>query len=744
MTFRNADGEDIEYDGRFSFTKQSISPLNGSIKGDVSINFSIDNNSYNRKVLGYYGPQMLNQIAFSRLPFTRLKNNVVLDSGYIVIQSEDDKLDCFYLSGNANWIQSLQYYISEMDLSDYRTAWNITNIQASPTSGIIFCLADWVANGQKGGDRYSLLAPFEVENDDHTLTQPQILPDFYPCFYLHSLVTEIMERSGLKLSGSILDDPLYKSKAIGPESPLMTRDVTLSKIVLGGAAQTVGSTGVEEQYINFTETSDPDGLFASNTYTANKYTSIIFQWTNRAVSAMGTLSTTNYFMIKKNGSPVFYFNNGTSSIPVETTHSIPCAPGDRFTFFYNVNSAGSRAFAINIYESAQIWPRDWVEPQFFLPKIKAIEIVKYLINFFCCSVSFDQFSRTISMNVIDKIKKEDAEDWSDKYLGHGVDYSDINKNNFIEWAGSGLSDYVTSYNRRTNLDFAHGNIETDKDTKEDGTIVKFPFVPTVVRENTNGAILLNAPLAKLTTNESLTFTSFNATNATVTAVVGSIDAAEVQYGSHQYIRVYNVNRNDGVFIASDINRLSGNLLIRFYDSTGYTSGRINTFTIEYIKGLRIFTVKIATTPSEINAGTSMRVVWETPSNAAANDCTQKVGTFISNYTDITTLNWISFTKPQTGYPIDAFKNNLAIDNPDILDTYKDPTVKERYYKYLTNMVTGPRVTANMLLSEIDFLNFNFDKFIYLRTETLQGYFFVTKIESFVNSNTPVKVTLLKV
>jgi len=516
------------------------------------------------------------------------KDNAILDRGYIVIQAEDDKLDCFYLSGNSNWVQLLQGYISELDLSDYRTAWNITTIQQSPTSGIIFCLADWVANGQRGSDRLSLLAPFEVENDNHAMTAPQILPDFYPCFYLHTLVTEIMENAGLKIAGTLTEDALYKSKVIGPESPLMTREVTLAKITATGVDQAfVG--GVETRYTGLTETSDPDGLFASNTYTANKYTSIIFEVSPVYV----TYSLTNYLVIKKNGVAVFYFNNTASSIPVITTHSIPCAPGDQFDFYITRSTNGNEKIpSLKIYESSMIWPRDWVEPQFFLPKMKSIDIIKYLINFFCCSVHFDQFSKTLTLNVIDKIKKEDSDDWSDKYINHGVDYSDINKNNYIKWSGGGLSDYIGDYNRRTNVDFAHGNIETGKDTKENGTIVTFPFSPTVVRVNENNYALLNAPLAKLSTNETMTYTAFNAVNATVTAVTGSIDAAEVSYGSHQYIRVYNKTKSIGIFIASDINRVSSNLNIRFYaNQPSLVNGRVSTVTIEYIKGFRIFTVK---------------------------------------------------------------------------------------------------------------------------------------------------------
>ena len=110
MTFSDDNGNILEFDGDFAMTKQAVSFFNFAIKGDVSINFTLDNNSVNRKVLNYSGPQMVNQVAFTKQALKRLDHSGnVLDRGYIVIQDErEDSLNCFYVSGNSNWVQMLQ------------------------------------------------------------------------------------------------------------------------------------------------------------------------------------------------------------------------------------------------------------------------------------------------------------------------------------------------------------------------------------------------------------------------------------------------------------------------------------------------------------------------------------------------------------------------------------------------------------------------------------------------------------
>jgi hypothetical protein len=190
MTFRDPNGNELQFNGEFAITKQAVSLFSGSIKGDVSITFSVDNNSANREVLNYQGPQMLNQIAFTKQPFSRINKGNFLDQGYIVIQGEDgDQLNCFYVSGNSNWLQLLSGLITELDFSgklngkNYNTLFDKSTIVSlsSSTEGIAFPFVDWCFAKKKGNNIYIEsgvdVSWVDIDNDP---LKPVI--QFYPCF----------------------------------------------------------------------------------------------------------------------------------------------------------------------------------------------------------------------------------------------------------------------------------------------------------------------------------------------------------------------------------------------------------------------------------------------------------------------------------------------------------------------------------------------------------------------------------
>lgn len=745
MSFVDDDGNIIECKSEFALTKQGISLFSGTIKGDVSINFSIDNNSVNRKILGYYGPQATNQVAFSRQSFSRMRNGSILDRGYIVIQNEDDdNIDCFYLSGNSNWVQLLQGFITELDLTDYISQWTIDRVQEAPTSGTIFCFADWIAGGNRGSKTLTLLAPAEIQTPDNW-EEPRSIPDFYPCFYLHTLVTEIAEQNGLKISGNLVNDALYKSKVIGPKSAILSREVTLGTIVATGTSS-LQLAGVETLYPAFTEVSDPDGLFASSKYTANKKTGIIFYLTND----IPTPSTTNYVVIKKNGVAVFYYNYVNSfanNTPVTYTHSIPCNPGDVFEFYVrrSVDSVTTLS-NLRIYEAKYIWPRDWVDPTALLPKLKCIDIINYIVKFFGCSAYYDSFSKTLELNIIDKIKKEDALDWSDRFIGSNKDYGRQTNNNYITWNNSGASAEIERYNNKNKVDFGAGNIETGKDAKEERYLMNFPFIPADTLENINEVWLADSSLLSLSDSESLTYTAFQSADTVRTSYtnIGFGDTTNNQViSSYEFVKLTNGQSYQGIHLSNLILVGGGQLVAQVYDVNAYTGGRVIKQSVSFITSNKIFSVRLGTALSDISGEASKYVMWETPLNTGVADCTQKFGA-VTNSTQITTCNWLSFTKPETGKPIDIWKNNLAIDNPYFDNgtrMYKDQTINELYYKNIGNIIRNPTINAVFRLSETDFKNFVFDRFVYLKTEKLTGYFYIASINNFKDGNTPVTVNL---
>lgn len=740
MTFVDDDGNTIEYTGEFALSKQSISVFNGAIKGDVSINFRIDNNSQNRKTLGYYGPMSVDQTALAKQSFSRVRNGTIIDRGYIVIQGEDnDTIECFYLGGNSNWIQSVQGLITELDLSQYARLWTTTTMQTvTNASGIIFPLADYVSNGKRGSTGYSMLTPTEIKAEPNSEASPKIIPDFYPCFYIHSLVDEIMEQNGLKLGGNITDDAFYKSLVIGPYSAILKRVVTLGRIyaIGGNFSSTAGAT---EKYTSFTEVEDPDSLFASNTYTSDKRTGIIFY-----VSRDFTVTASNYLSIYKNGAEEYRFPPDNPSYPdLQLTHSFACLPGDRFELYVRRSSNTTTVLnELYIYESEIVWPRDYVEPVNFLPKLKSIDVLKFIINYFGCSVYFDSYSKTVEINIIDKFKREDAHDWSEYFLSASYAYDKTAKNNYILFSPAGVTEEIERYNHLNKVDFAGGNIETAKDSKEDRYLVRFPFSPSNTQENNNGFWLPNIPLVRLSDSVQFNFTSTTGSGASdLDVFVCPLGGATVGESRYEYVRI-RTSQSDGYFISSASQVVGTDLnVFVLTKNSGFSVGEIWRQNIEYLNQVRIMAVRQSCNVSDVSDTTSL-FIWKEDTDTQENGNINKA----SNYTSISQIHYPCFIKPITSQPIDQWKANMAIDNPDFMNNiiYTDPTIMDLYYKNISNMVKNPLIPARFIIPESVFQSWRFNRFIFLKTENLTGYFFIDKIDNYRDGNTPITVNLYKI
>jgi len=737
MTFRDDDGNEIETSGEIAMTKQSVSFFNSNIKGDVSTTFQIDNNSVNRKTLGYKGPQMLNQVAYTKQAFSRVRNGNILDRGYIVIQSDNGPtLSCFYVSGNSNWFQLLNGLITELDYSgvtngkDYTQAFTYTNViaLASSTDGITFPMVDWCFNLNQNIDHYiylrqnssfagTLAAVFDTEVD-----WKKNLFTLYPCFFLHSLVTEIISQNGLKINGSVLDDKLYKTLVVTPENGNMKRD-PFKKVVTRGTSQTF-TTGVTAKYTSLVKYSDPDGIFSSSRFTVDRKAAIFFNIKKVAESASLVFTGILY----KNGI-------ASSNISFETrdvgetwvTPLIIPVIGDYYEFYFSQVSGSDKSLTIDITMEFNeiINVNDYVDPSHFLPALKSIDVIKFVINFFGCSVYFNDVSKTLSLNIIEKIKQEDAEDWSRYFVANKSKYTiDQAANNYLKWDKNETDSDVIKYNDKHNVHFGDGNITTGNTLKNENDLVKFPFVPSLSNFSKNNSYLLNIPLVNLINDgDPINFTSV--ASAGVTSTFQLDTALTVNIGPEVLSATDNYGNTYGYFMGTVTAGSIGDLTLDALTIIDVTTGgkiyrqRINRQSV----GARIISV----TPMPVSSFSSRSSI----------DIYSTAGLVINA---ITTINYGTFTKQLVNYGIDQWRNNLAIDNPDS-GGFEDPTIKELYFNKISRFLQNPDIEAIMILPEAVYQRFIFDKFIYLETEQLTGYFFVKSIENYIDSNTPVTINL---
>lgn len=216
-SFINDSGQEIQIKDEVLITKQVASFKNFKIKGDISISFNVPNNSENREALGYYSPNQLESPVFSSASFNMVQNGNLLMRGKMVIEEDTgSELLLYFISGNSDWFGILSFNLRDLRNTNYATQWSLTGLQnrVGATDGIVFPIIDWLYKGQKV-DNYitdSLNPGFGGDIDFN-------IYEYFPCVYVHTLLDQVSNFSGIKLEGSLLRDKFFNSLIITPSSP---------------------------------------------------------------------------------------------------------------------------------------------------------------------------------------------------------------------------------------------------------------------------------------------------------------------------------------------------------------------------------------------------------------------------------------------------------------------------------------------------------------------------------------------
>lgn len=107
-----------------------------------------------------------------------------------------------------------------------------------------------------------------------------------------------------------------------------------------------------------------------------------------------------------------------------------------------------------------------------------------------------------------------------------------------------------------------------------------------------------------------------------------------------------------------------------------------------------------------------------------------------------TLATAYYFKETTGYTtLDSYKKGLSYGT---ITGKSDFPLSETYLNNVSKAVKNPTIRTKMILPESVFNSFEFDRFIYLETGFINGYFLVESISNYKDSNTLVEVNLYNV
>lgn len=731
--FINDNNESIYFDGEFLLTKQAVSFYNFKIKGDVSVNFTIPNNSENRKILGYYGFNQSNNPAFSQQSFSVTKNGNVLAKGYIVIQSDNgQELDCFFISGNT-WINSLNQNIKQFDYNEY-TVYpdnfiDVNRVVISSTIypkeyGIIFPIVDWAYEGKKyqSGGQVKIKKRVYLDEWD----SKDYFPEMLPVVYLHTVVSEIAKKSNIKLSGNLFDDGVYNRIVITPETadlewPDFFVNASLTK------AETIVTTSMSSGYqkVSFETQTYPSGDSPydqiNSKYTA-RYTGIY----NVTLNWDTDTAQMYIFRIYKNGSFVSgdqFINSIVSSDKGLVNGYVYLEKGDYLEIY--VYAAGGYDINPNTSLDVQLAKSMYYDDNFsnyskgpyipvsaIVPDIKAIDLIKFIVNYFGCVATFDQYTSTLTINKSSLFK--DSVDWSSYVKTYQIDYNnDVAQNNYIKFKDVD-DNVIKSYNKISEIGYGNGNIEANR-VKQERVISELPFGPAADIFNNNWNMQLpSVGLITLSQKDNFQFTSvtndagFAVLNGTFEGFSNSVDQL--------------------VYVQSSI--YSG-----YYFITGASSTTIHldALFISNVSGI------VSTVQKDLTSSESRILLVNGMTNFSG--ISDLEGLKNEDGTLITDMPYCWFYKQQTGKDIDNYKDSLAI-NDLINANFGNRTISEAFYGKIKSAYQAPGLKTTMLLDEKTFQEFDFTKLVYLNTGDINGYFFVDSIINYKDSITPVQVNLI--
>lgn len=414
--------EYLEYNGDIEIERRAkLFEDISTVDGDFSYEFELQLTAHNVRVLAFPFADNQSKLVYQKIPAEVFSDNgESIAMGHIRIQRVGNNIAyCSFFSGNSNWFAMLTGNMDEIDLSEYEIDQTSANIQASWTQneGVVFPIIDAGAMLERS------FPVMKVE-------------DFTPGVYVRDLLKKTFQSAGLKVDGELLSDYLFNQIVIFANSQSKNQiDIRTANIY----KSTSDLLSADDQVKIIFDTDSPEPYFigsnANITLSGSTYTADVKM--NVSINVMATgVSGFLSFWAYRNG--VKYRRvtkgqgTGTARITLEQGDTLelyavtlPGLPGEYLTVTMEIKPV--YVFAVF---SDSVVPK-WTKQQFISNVLKP----------FCCLTKYDPYSKTVTINLFDKIKEKDAVDLSD----------------FINVTETDYADFISNYARVNNFQYDPGN-----------------------------------------------------------------------------------------------------------------------------------------------------------------------------------------------------------------------------------------------------------------------------------------------
>jgi hypothetical protein len=454
----------LEYNGDIDIERKvKLFEEIDSVQGDFSYQFEVQLTSNNVRVLGFPAPDNISKTVYHRIQTQILSDSGELISiGFIRIERISNGIAyCSFFSGNNSWFSMLTGNMDDLDLTEFNTDQTATTIQNSWTneSGIVFPLVD---TGELSKRRYQVT---KVE-------------DYTPGIYLKDLMKKTFQSCGLKLTGELIQDDLYNKICVFSNNKSKTQTENRSINVMDSVGKLLTPSD-NEKVIFDTVSPNPYYVGAENNFASSTYTADVKM--NLRVNLFLSDSDSGFILIDiwRNGS--FYKNaivTGGSAASASALVRVPMEAGDTLEVYartLGVIGGGYSRLTMEIIPS-YIFA---VFNDSVVPKWTKQDFVSNVLRLFCCIPSYDHYSKTVTINLFDKVKTKERIDLSEFIQITEVDYSefisDYGKVNQLTYTESDDID-LKEYNISTFFKYGSGQIYSSNEHIEDNvTILESDF-----------------------------------------------------------------------------------------------------------------------------------------------------------------------------------------------------------------------------------------------------------------------------
>lgn len=475
--------EILEFDADIEVEKQiKLIEEISTVDGDFSYSFEVDPTLLNVKILGYPTPDNINKPVYQRIDADILNNNGdIVYKGYIRIEKILQKIECSFFSGNNNWFNRITGQLSDLNLSQYDNDITESVILASRDndSGYTFPFVD------HGGLLTRSFADLKVE-------------DFLPAIYIKTVFARIFIEAGIKITGELINDWTFNNATL-LTGPLQSR--------LDDRTSYAGKTSPT---VIFIDGVDPPQSFKVNWDTVTRYPYFDgsqgnFDIVNERYTADVPMSVEvevflDHYVIDlqlwiyKNGAPYKQIGYHAFEGPFVTST----------TGKFRMNlEAGDYIETYTVVDLIDPISGDWtiyggymrVTPVFLyhfwgdsiVPQWSKQTFVSNILRMFNALTSYSEATKTLTINLFEKLKSKDPIDISEYISDVEVDYSDFissyGQSSKLSYAEVEYPELRT-FDSRKHFKYSKGELTVNNDFIEpDVDIIESDFAHPIAYDN---------------------------------------------------------------------------------------------------------------------------------------------------------------------------------------------------------------------------------------------------------------------